>query len=198
MIVLVHGFNVADPTETVGKLKAYLKDSIMFNYGWRFFSVLWHNKKDAKVLKDNLNYALGQNKERIVFAHSNGCAIAVEAARQGAIIDNLICINPALKRDTVFPCLIKNILVIHTKHDKSTKSARFFDKVPLIQILIPNAWGDMGASGASVDDKRVTNLNLSDSLNGHSDFFDDSNLDEFMPQVNEWILSNKARDNGMI
>lgn len=187
MITLIHGFNVKDPEESTGKLKPYLKDAIMYNYGWRLFSVVWHNKEDARILKDNLNNALGVNDERIVFAHSNGAAIAVEAAKQGAKITTLICINPALKCKTKFPDSIDRIIVIHTKHDKPTKAARFFDKVPLIQLFVPNAWGAMGAKGYKGKDKRVKNWDLSSSLKGHSDFFDKDNLDYYMPQLNKLI-----------
>ena len=190
MITLIHGFNVRKPKKTVGKLKKYLPRAIMFNYGWRVFSVLWHNKKDATILKDNLNNALDQNKERIVYAHSNGCAIAVEAARQGCIIDTLICINPALKVKTEFPSFIKKVLVIHTKHDKPTRTARFFDKVPFLQILVPNAWGSMGADGYKGKDERVSNFDLSHILKGHSDFFKDENLDKLMPYIMEFTDKN--------
>lgn len=183
MITLVHGFNVKDPQNTVGKLKKYLPDAIMFNYGWRFFSVLWHNKKDAKVLKNNLNNVLGENDERIVYAHSNGAAISVDAARQGARITTLVLINPALKVNTNFPSSIDNIIIIYTKHDKATAQARFWDKVPLVQLIIPNAWGAMGTDGYKGDDCRVTNMNLSEYLKDHSDFFSDKNLDKLMPMV---------------
>ena len=168
---------------SVGRLQFYLEKSIIFDYGWRFFSVLWHNKRDATKLKNDLSH----NVENIVFGHSNGCAIAVEAARQGASIDTLICINPALKVNTKFPESISKIIVIHTKHDKPTKAARFFDKVPFIQIAIPNAWGAMGAKGYIGDDARVKNWDLSDRLEGHSDFFKQRNLEEFMPRITEYL-----------
>lgn len=186
MITLIHGFNVSDPEESTGKLRYYLDGAIMFNYGWRFFSVLWHNKKDAKALKGILNNARSAG-DRVIFAHSNGCAIAVEAARQGAKINNLICINPALKTNTIFPSSIERILVVYTVHDKATRSARFFDRVPFIQLLIPNAWGAMGAKGSETPDERVNNWDLSSTLNGHSDFFKDENLDRYMPEIKKWL-----------
>jgi pimeloyl-ACP methyl ester carboxylesterase len=185
MNTLIHGFNVQEPEESTGKLQPYLDDSFMFNYGWRIFSILWHNKIDAKVLKES--FELNQNN--VIFAHSNGCAIAVEAARQGLNIKTLICINPALKCKTKFPDSIERIIVIHTRHDKPTRAARFFDKVPLIQILIPNSWGAMGAKGYIGNDKRVRNWNLSEYVKTHSDFFDDVNLKRLMPQLNDWIAS---------
>lgn len=183
MNVLIHGFNVTDPEQSVGKLKFYLKNTFMFNYGWRLFSVLWHNRKDAKRLKRYLN-----NKGScFVYAHSNGCAIAVESAKQGAKIKTLICINPALKCKTNFPDSISRVIVIHTKNDKPTKAARFFDKVPFIQLVVPNAWGAMGANGYTGDDKRITNWDLSETLKGHSDFFNEEILEINIPLLNKLI-----------
>ena len=184
MITLIHGFNVKDPMSSVGKLKYYFHNHTqIFDYGWRFFSVLWHNKKDAERLVKEIK----PNRWNILFGHSNGCAIAVEAARQGAKIDTLVCINPALKVDTKFPESIKRILVIHTKNDKPTQAARFFDKVPFIQIVIPNAWGAMGAKGYTGKDYRVTNWDLSNYLEGHSDFFRQHNLEQLMPEIKDFL-----------
>lgn len=183
MITLIHGFNVHEPDETIGKLKKYIPSAIMYNYGWRLLSVLWYNKRDAKILRNNLNNALDVDNERIVYGHSNGCAIAVEAARQGAIIDTLVCINPALKCDTIFPSTIKHVIVIHTMYDTPTKIAKFFDDLPLIGLFIPNAWGAMGAHGYTGTDRRVRNIDLSSWLDGHSAFFDDYNLDLYMPEL---------------
>jgi len=186
MNILVHGFNVKDPEKTVGKLKPYVKDPIMFEYGWfGLISVLLYNKREAGKLKVLLDRNQGNSKS-VVYAHSNGCAIAVEAARQGAKIDSLICINPALKCDTEFPDSIKTVLVIHTEHDRPTKAARFFDKIPFVQIIVPNAWGAMGAKGYTGTDNKVRNWNLSEWLKGHSDFFKKHNLDMFMDQLNKW------------
>ena len=184
MIILIHGFNVSDPNELIGKITRHLKDSIMFTYGWRILSVLWHNKKDAKSLKKLIKKTSGGIT---VIGHSNGCAITNIAAKKGAKIDLFICINPALKCKTIFPASIKNILVIHTKHDVATRLARFFDKVPFIQLIIPNSWGAMGAKGYKGIDSRVVNWDMSDLLEGHSDFAIDENLDVLMPMINEHI-----------
>lgn len=184
MNILIHGYNVKDPMQTVGKLESYLDDTHMFNYGWfGLTSVLLYNKREARRLKEPLDV----NPNANVWAHSNGCAIAVEAARMGANISNLICINPALKVDTKFPESIKRIAVIHTDHDKPTKAARFFDKVPLIQLLIPNAWGAMGAKGAS--DERAVNFDFTEFLSGHSEFFRADKINELLPVIKQWIKS---------
>lgn len=185
MNILVHGINVRDAKDSIGKLSNHLTDSYIFDYGWRLFSVLWHNRRDAKKLKK----LLGSNFNYNVFAHSNGCAISVEAAKRGGSIKNLICINPALKKDTVFPHSIERIIVIHTNHDIPTRAAAFFDKIPLLQLFVPNAWGKMGAKGATCLDGRIVNFDFTHKLDGHSDFFKDENLEDLMPEIENVMIS---------
>lgn len=182
---LVHGFNVKDGgADTVEKLRPYLeatsKGTIWsWPYGWfGLLSVLFKNKHVARELKDNEDH-LPFNSFTYGVGHSNGCAILVEAAKQGATFHHLLLINPALKVDTRFPASIRKITIVHTANDKPTKAARFFDKIPLIQLLVPNAWGAMGAFGAVGDDPRVFNLDMSEDLFGHSDLFEDRNLKQF-------------------
>lgn len=182
MNILVHGYNVSDPMTTVGRLESRMKNTYLFDYGWfGLTSVLLYNKREAKRLKG----VLDSNPNSTVYAHSNGCAIAVEAARMGAKIKRLICINPALKVDTDFPDSIRRIAVIHTKNDVPTKAARFFDKVPFIQLIVPNAWGAMGSDGAT--DPRVRNFDLTPSLKGHSDFFTNKSLNDNLPMIRKWV-----------
>lgn len=182
MNILVHGYNVTDPQVTVGKLQTRLEDTYLFDYGWfGLLSVLMYNKREAKRLKELLD----NNPDSTVYAHSNGCAIAVEAAKMGAKMKRLVCINPALKVDTDFPDSIKHVGVIFTKHDKPTKAARFFDKVPFIQLIVPNAWGAMGAEGPK--SHRAAKFDFSGTLKGHSDFFLKKNLDKLFPLIQDWI-----------
>ena len=185
--ILIHGYNVKDPMETIGKLKPHLDNVVMFNYGWfGLASVLLYNKREAQKLK----LLLDANPNATVIAHSNGCAITVAAAKMGAKMDNLICINPALKVNTKVPESIKRIAVIHTEHDTPTKAARFFDKIPFIQLIIPNAWGAMGAKGAK--DKRAVNFDFTEFLSGHSEFFKFSKISQLLPVIKQWIKSINA------
>jgi hypothetical protein len=184
MEICVHGFNIKDPQETVGKLTPYLDDPYIFDYGWfGLFSVLLYNKREAKKLNDIIAF----NSVDAVYAHSNGAAIAVESARRGAKIKTLVCINPALKVDTVFPDSIEKIIVVYTKHDMPTRVASFFDKVPLICLLVPNAWGKMGAKGPSIEDDRIIKLDFTNELREHSDFFEEDNLDLLMPRIKKIV-----------
>ena len=185
MNILIHGIHNETTEKTIGKIAKYLNDVAHFNYGWHsFISVAWKNKQEAKKLAR----ALIENECANVWGHSNGCAIAVEAARQGGIIKNLVLINPALKINTAFPANIGNIIVIHTKHDKATKAARIFNSIPFVGLFVINAWGAMGTRGYKGDDDRVINLDFSDKLDGHSSFFKQDITKELMPIVKKHLI----------
>lgn len=189
--ILVHGFNVSDPKESIGTLEEFVPDWYSYNYGWAgLVTVLRHNKDFAKDLKDIIAYHRMHGADTInVIAHSNGCAVAVEAARQGAIIDKLVAISPALKVNLRFPNNIKSVTVFYTPHDLPTRAARFLDWIPFIQLMVPNAWGAMGAKGpkynieelgTSYQDIRVTKSRQVE-VKGHSDWFKPKNLKWFAP-----------------
>lgn len=179
--ILVHGYNVSDGGEkTVQKLQKYFYElsrqtTFNWNYGhFNLMNVIFKNKKVAKRIKDYVSN-VKKGKSCYAVGHSNGCAILVNSARQGARFDKLLLINPALKVDTVFPENIGEIIVVHTKHDVPTNVAKILDKIPFLCLAIPNAWGAMGKNGYKGKDKRVTNLNMSKVLKGHSDVFESKN-----------------------
>ena len=107
--------------------------------------------------------------------HSNGCAIIVEALRQGAKFKGILLINPALNINCKFPPGDYTITVIHTKHDKAVRAARFFDSLPIFGAFIPDIWGAMGAVGYKGPDLRPLNLQW-DFLKGHSAIFTEGNM----------------------
>jgi len=191
---LVHGFNVKDDGEdTIARLMPYLQCNInhmcfKFLYGWLgLVGVLIKNKNIAKNLAAQVS-ADGSIHITAV-GHSNGCAIIIESARQGAIYDTVVLINPALKTKTVFPPSIKEIWVIHTKYDKATKAARFFNRIPFIGWFVPNAWGAMGTQGyCGEDDVRVINIDGSKDLKSHSDIFEYNNLKKYGPAIKRYLL----------
>lgn len=179
---LLHGFNVTDGgADTVERLRPFLRENPnstlvkSWKYGWfGLLSVLFKNKLVAKKLKAaheqvfpaGLCYAVG---------HSNGCAILLLAAQLGMSFKTLLLINPALNVDTVFPPNIEQVIVVHTEDDVPTRVARWFDRIPFIGLVIPNAWGAMGAYGYEGSDPRVMNIDLTGVLKGHSDLFEEKN-----------------------
>lgn len=179
---LLHGFNVHDGgADTVEMLRPFLREHPgsttvkSWKYGWfGLLSVLFKNKIVAKrlamahaqVYPASPCYAVG---------HSNGCAILLRAAQLGMEFKTLLLINPALNVDTVFPPNIRQVIVVHTEDDVPTRVARWFDRIPFIGLIIPNAWGAMGAYGYEGPDPRVMNIDLTGVLHGHSDLFEVKN-----------------------
>ena len=192
---LVHGFNVKDDGDsTINKVEPFLladatHEYTKWKYGWfGLLSVLFKNKKVAKKIARNMNKRHSACTNAI--GHSNGCAILVETAKR-AKIETLILINPALKVDTKFPASIGKIICFYTKHDKPTKTAAFFDRVPVIQLIIPNAWGKMGAKGYAGPDGRVQNINMSADVGGHSEIFKDQNIQKYGEMIRGILYANR-------
>lgn len=198
-IFLVHGINVSDEgADTVCKAGRYFQGNIntmVINCPYDRIGPLgaiFKNKKIATRLKKGTRVS---NSDVGAFAigHSNGCAIIIEAARQGACFESVVFINPALKASIKIPSSIRRVLVIYTEHDKATRAARFFDKVPFISLIIPDIWGAMGAVGyQGPHDDRVINADCSEDLKGHSDFFEDKNLRHLMPMIKRLAITDKG------
>ena len=203
MTYLVHGFNVMDKgAGSVKKLMPFLKRGtagkvINYPYGWfGLISVLFRNKTVARNLAEKIhaeNRRAHYKNENFIVGHSNGCAIIVEAMKLNVHFKNVILINPALKVDTVFPSKADHITVIYTSKDLPTKTARFLDKVPLFSLIIPNAWGAMGAKGFRGNDDRVQNIDMSDYLDGHSDIFSDYKVNHFGKALSDILYRNSIK-----
>lgn len=187
MKIFIHGILVSEPENSVGKLKKYTKSGLLFNYGKiGVLGALFKNRSIARDLADSIEGMSGVT----IYAHSNGCAIAVLAAREyGAQIENLICIAPALNRDLVFPGSIKNILVLSSKKDMATKFARIFDSLPIIGWFIPDLWGSMGTDNYIGTDSRVTKKYQGTTIAGHSDYFTEEDTEEVYRVTEEWLAS---------
>lgn len=175
---IVHGINCADNgADTVMQIAPHAEEfSEVINhcYGWIGpIGAIFKNKKIARKLVSAVELHRISHDGNYVIGHSNGCAIVVEALRQGARFKSVLLINPALNVSTVFPPGDYTVTVVHTKHDKAVKAARFFDFVPVIELIIPDIWGAMGARGYTGRDPRITNLDWSDILESHTHIFDE-------------------------
>lgn len=176
---LVHGIKTTDNgADTVEQTVEYISPhSCIVNHCYGFLGPLgavWRNKGIARRLMRNANCLTTEHNFAI--GHSNGCAIIVNAMRQGAQFKRIVLVNPALKVNTVFPPGDYEVLVIHTRHDIPTKAARLLDGLPVIGWFIPDTWGAMGALGYAGTDPRVRNEDMSIILKGHSDIFEEHNM----------------------
>jgi hypothetical protein len=178
-VILIHGFNVSDEGEgTVGKLGPMFEAAGYTvkrpRYGWRgLLGVRALNKTFSRMITDM------SEPGDIAVCHSNGAAIAAEAADLGAPFSQLVLINPALDHDRRFPRQLDAIHVWHSPSDGPLKFAR----------LLPwHSWGNMGAVGyRGPADARVTNYNKQSdfrvSSSAHSDIFEDEKLFFFGPLI---------------
>lgn len=91
----------------------------------------------------------------VILAHSNGCAIAMEAAAMGAPVRNLVFLNPALDRKAKLPAHVGRCDVFYTTDDPWTQIAM---RLPF------HPWGDMGASGYRGADERYVSWNMSKGI----------------------------------
>lgn len=190
VVFLVHGYNVKDGGEaTIDQLLPALDKApcfpIEYDYGYTgMMDILKHNKDYASELRDiSINF----EDEQFAIGHSNGCAIIVEAARQGAEFKRVLLINPALQVDTKFPDTIGEVLVVHTKHDVPTRAARWGNRIPFLRWFVPPAWGAMGAKGGT---HAHYNYNLSEFIFGHSAVFNSTN----MPLWDKFLVGEVLRD----
>jgi hypothetical protein len=184
---LVHGINTGDKgSSTVMQVAPHIAPySRVANHSYGRIGPIgahFKNKKIAKGLTKCTRKASRACENHYAIGHSNGCAIIVEALRQGAKFKGILLINPALNINTKFPPGDYTITVIHTKHDKAVRAARFFDSLPLLEMFVPDIWGAMGAKGYVGPDPRPLNL-CWDFLKGHSAIFDEEVMNMVGPQL---------------
>lgn len=136
-VYLLHGFNVKDGgAGSTGKLRAGLERAghtvKEIKYGWfQRVRVRMCNSSIARVL------ASMADKDSILIAHSNGCAIAYAAAKFGAPFRHVFLINPALDAKLEIPH-VEKVHVFYALSDPWTKLARWIPWSP---------WGRQGAVG---------------------------------------------------
>lgn len=183
--ILLHGFNVSDEGEgSIGRLTPYLERDGWHvkrpRYGWLgLLGVRLMNTRFARLIADMAEPG------DVVLAHSNGAAIAVEAAELGAPFAELVLINPALDSDREFPEQLNQITIWHSPSDSPLWISKF---------LPWHAWGDMGAVGyRGPYDVRVMSINKENgfpvSSKEHSDVFAPGKLEFFAPLIISEIRS---------
>lgn len=182
-LVTVHGFNVYDPSSSIGKLADSLRlrgyDVFEFHYGHATLL-------DVRIANNNIAVALSSyialvkkltGKEVIPIGHSNGCAL-IKLAGDSGTYDKCLYISPALNCGSELAPAVKRCDVFHNEGDR----------VVSVGSLIPfHMWGAMGRYGYRGKDTRYINHNCSGIISGHSDWFD--HVDWFSERVHETVES---------
>ena len=180
-IVLIHGFNVRDGgASTVDRLAPFLIKAGHYcdideaDYGW-FGLLAVRLRKHSAVRR--ISNAL--DKAQVIISHSNGSNYESKALRLHERHDQqyrVIRLSPALNSKARLPDNVTTALVMFSRSDFWTWVAGFLPFHP---------WGQMGWHGYRGSDPRIENMDCSDLIEGHSDWFSDQNI-EFI--ANEIIL----------
>lgn len=192
---LLHGFNVSDGgTDTVGLLEPYLPGTErIIDHGWAGPITV------ASVNDDAVAELVSRAKPGdVVIGHSNGCLIAWRAAQQvrfGAVVT----INPALRRDTLWPHGMP-VLNLYNSTDWVVQLGRIWGRLVTATGLETLGWGAAGRYGFTSGQSDVCNLDTHapywpHPVSGHSGVFrDDEALDYWGRYINQWISLTETSD----
>lgn len=190
-IWLVHGYNVvdprrlfrlADPLEQRGHQVRVVDYSSLAN--WLLFGLVtirWATPREAERLATEVQPG------DIGIGHSNGCAVLAKASELGAPFERLICMNAALRCDTIPDNpQMRRMYALHTPDDHATLLAEILRRLsPLRLFGAETPWGAMGRYGYTGDDPRAQNIDLRQALNvpqddtlGHSGAYRWDRLDD--------------------
>ena len=188
ILVLVHGFNVKDPTLSIERTSPNLADMgytvLAFHYGKAdLVDVRWGNENIAYALLSQIHTIKRYvgDAEIIPVGHSNGCALIHRAGELQAepLFTRQIYISPALNKKTKLAPMISRCDVLHNLGDTAV---RFGSLIPF------HIWGTMGRVGYKGDDIRYINHDCSKEVDGHSDWFTPEKLAFTVGKVDQ-ILS---------
>jgi pimeloyl-ACP methyl ester carboxylesterase len=180
-IILLHGFNVADGgRNSVRKLEPYIEGvEIAPDYGWTgVIGLRCANRRAIETIGPTLK------RGDVLIGHSNGALICWELAiRYPNKIAGVIVINPALRRDTLWPESLP-VMCVHNATDWVVELGRMWARLVSLGGLNFHGWGAAGRHGFTSRQARVRNWDSSKGLiskpvRGHSGLFK-------RPQVEPW------------
>jgi hypothetical protein len=177
---LIHGFNVFDKGRgSINKLRPFLEgagyDVKTHSYGWVFLLRLRfvNDQFVEKLLEDN-TVAEGD----IIICHSNGALITWRLMEKGIQPSKVLCIQPALRRDTLWNNPETEVYCFYNKKDYIVELGRLWGR--FVSVVNPfknrHGWGSAGRHGFS-SLKNIYNINTGDKdglchAEGHGGFFD--------------------------
>lgn len=186
---LIHGFNVLDGgKDTVVRLTPYLElgghKTKAHDYGWvDMFRLRCRNDEAVQRIAPHVRPG------DILVGHSNGCLVAWRLIQEGVRPGAVVCIQPALRRDTPWPEDLP-VLCLYNERDWVVILGRAWSR--FVSVVNPfrnrHGWGAAGRHG--FDQESVTNL---DTLKGptpaekHSGIFRKPALQYWGMRIHDWL-----------
>jgi len=160
----VHGYNVENYEETVGKLReplealGYYVEFLNYGYVPKTRDITKYNPDHAKRLAKRVKRWQDKGYTVDVFGHSNGCAIGRIATEEYGMVCNVfVAINPALKKDLNPSSKAKLVQVWSNKGDKAVVLGMWLRWLTG-WTRKDRPWGEMGRVGYTGKDKNVVNF----------------------------------------
>ncbi|MEX1197795.1 MAG: hypothetical protein WEB57_08060 [Pseudohongiellaceae bacterium] len=194
---LVHGFNVSDGgSDTVGKLAPYFAlqgfEVVDHDYGWVFLLRL--RRRNEKVVR---RLEAECQPGDVLIGHSNGALLCWEALHQGCKPSSVICIQPAMRKDTHWPESIP-VLCLFNRKDRIVSLGRAWSR--FISVANPfrnrHGWGAAGRHGFVVGQPNVRNQDTDQPpvpARGHSGIFGIRELLHWGPRIQRWATHQLTR-----
>ena len=141
---LIHGFNSWKSGQgTVDKLAPFFHDQgynvVDHDYGWVFLLRLrFVNSRAVEQIQDQID------RGDIIVAFSNGALIAWHLVEAGARPSAVVCIQPALRRDTPWPVWLP-VLCVYNSKDMAVSMGRAWGR--LASTWKRHGWGAAGRHG---------------------------------------------------
>lgn len=181
---ITHGFNVSDGGQgSVGRFLPYIDDARMHTYGWT--GLVGLPCANARAVRSMLSVIRPGDS---IVAHSNGCLIAWQIA-QIVPLSSVVCINPALRRDTEWPEGLP-VLCLHNSTDWVVNLGRVWGRLFDWDGIKTAGWGAAGRHGFDSGQSMVYNWDTSGEcwgapVRGHSGVFD--RADYWGPIIGRWL-----------
>lgn len=194
----IHGFNVWDGgSASVDKLIPYFQTQGYeigdHDYGW-VGPLLLRSRNDAVVKEIRGRVQDGD----ILIGHSNGCLICWQLVTQyGIKASSVICIQPALRRDTTWPEGMP-VLCLFNKKDRAVSIGRWWAR--FWSVANPfrdrHGWGAAGRHGFTKAQPKVVNWNTNSlpvPAKGHSGIFRSAPLMHWGVKILQWASLKSKR-----
>lgn len=183
---LLHGFNVTDGgAGSVGRFAPHIHGDVrLHSYGWAgLFSLACANRRAVASL-----LRVVRPGDSIV-AHSNGCLIAWQLAELlGDRLAGVVCVNPALRRDTVWRV---PVLCLANSTDWVVHLGRAWGRLFPVDGVAAQGWGAAGRYGFN---RGATNWDTAAEwwkvpTRGHSGVFKRDAAPYWGGLVGDWLAS---------